>query len=247
MKLFTQILFAAAIIKCHGGLRGTNGTDLDSYPSLHPLMEKVVDLVAFGTSHNDRGSRVLQTGDLFANYCSIIESTGEFECDCDDASTTATCVSQDVCSGDVCASFEIETDFDTQFYLQSIRICVDYDTLIELSQFRDGCVSLNYADNGSTVTSCEIEFKLFTNKLVPCNSCKVCNSGGVEQGFAIDCSNIEENASTEGCYVVEEEDQSSFFPGFRSANKSTSGALSCFSSANLIMAGMAMGMTWPLM
>jgi len=88
------------------------------------------------------------------------------------------------------------------------------------------------------------------NKLVTCNSCSVChepveyqNSYQTRQGFAIDCSNIEADASTDGCYVIDHGSDgpttstgttvgsanggkagSKFFPGFRTKYSETSGA-----------------------
>jgi len=174
MKAMIHVLFTTLLVAS----LASSSVAFDSEQHSSLLMSQVGDIIAlhrmaFVANDPSLRQRMLSSttssGDLFSSYCSVLETTGQFDCHCSEASFEASCKSQTICedatgddNDDVCATFNIITDFGWNFELEMIKICVEYLTPNQGgSTFRDGCVTLLYDGNGdgsgsSVVKGCEV-------------------------------------------------------------------------------------------
>jgi hypothetical protein len=165
--------------------------------------------VSAATHRLERDDRRLQTSN-FQVFCDLLEDSGPFNCDCDATTFTAVCKSSDICNRDTCAKFDIVNTFDASFNLVSVQTCVEYTK--QVTDYRNGCATVTLINNGQKFDTCEMSFVDDSGNLVDCNECRVCDGSFDVLSFDIDCSNVEVEASTSGCMVIE--DEAGFFPGF---------------------------------
>jgi hypothetical protein len=171
--------------------------------------------------HLQEHDRRLQSID-FQAVCDTVEASLPFSCDCDDVSRTASCVSDELCNPDrdTCATFEIVNKFATNFALLSVQTCGAYTKQVA-TDYKDGCAIVNLKDNGQVFDTCEISFVDDNGDLTICNECSVCDGRFDAPTFDIDCSNVEVEASTSGCMVIE--DDTGFFPGLLGVTSASDG------------------------
>ena len=200
------------------------GSSLSGYNNVNNLVHKVKDLTL------DTNERRLE-GDGLQLYCDILESTGEFDCQCNEATKAATCVSSELCEGGICATFSLTTDFAPDFSsLELVEVCINYTK--GPPELRDGCGSFTVDIDGELET-CKFFFDNDADVLTKCNSCDICTKNG-QEGINLDCGNIEPEATTNGCETagagVDDESAAAteavnLFPGFDGdSEKSGSGS-----------------------
>lgn len=160
----------------------------------------------------------------FQVFCDIVEESGPFNCvcDCDTVSLIAVCDCSEVCSRDTCATFHVINTFDTTFSLLSVQTCVEYTQ--QVGDYLDGCVNVTLINNGQMFDTCDIAFVDDSGNLTECNECRVCDGRINFLAFDLNCSNIEVEASTSGCMVVEGETEL-LFPGFGDGSSAASNGL----------------------
>ena len=140
--------------------------------------------------------------------CSCTDSTGNESCNCSDHATTISCTSDRICQGNVCGRFMIDAELQANNELADLKICVSY--VAAPAGFLDGCFQVFFVNN--VADGCRLQFASDSPFFDTCSDCRICTENG-EEGFEIECENIESCASTDGCLV---EDVDKIFPGFRS-------------------------------
>jgi hypothetical protein len=154
-------------------------------------------------------ARRLQSFD-FQIFCDIVEQSGPYSCDCDAASLIAVCDSSEVCTHDTCAIFHVVNTFNAAFSLVSVQTCAEYT--VQVGDYRNGCANFTLINYGKVFDTCEMAFVDDSGHLTDCNECRICDGRIDVLTFDLDCSNIELEASTSGCMVIE--DDTEIFPGF---------------------------------
>jgi hypothetical protein len=190
---------------------GDNSVSVLQKPVLSLQLNSHVEIAraVYAATYPLEHARRLQSFD-FQIFCDIVEDSGPFSCDCDRASLTAVCDSSKVCNSDTCATFHVVNTFDTAFSLVAVQTCAEYT--VQVAGYRNGCVNFTLIKNGKVFDTCEIAFDDDSGIPTECNECRVCDGRIDVLTFDIDCSNIEVEASTSGCMVIE--DDTEIFPGF---------------------------------
>jgi hypothetical protein len=152
----------------------------------------------------------------FQAYCDALEEAGagpvSLSCVCDADNLTVKCDSSSYCSQDVCATFQVAIQFANEYEMDTMVTCASYSEQNE--DYRDGCVFFSL-DGNSNIDACALYFLDDNGVETDCNSCKVCNGNVEDAQFDIDCSNIEEDAATDGCVRFDSDEE--LFPGFSSS------------------------------
>jgi hypothetical protein len=158
--------------------------------------------------------RSLQTQELtFDDVCSFLVdfinqgSEGAIVCSCDSVSNTLSCLTPaPICEDtftNICASLALNITFLDNFGADKMGVCVNYTGVSDPSgPFRDGCVSADFADDGTTVDSCVAQFDDANGVRTNCTTCTGCGNVTTGAGFSLDCSNLYPGATTSGCYTT---------------------------------------------
>jgi hypothetical protein len=158
--------------------------------------------------------RSLQTQQLtFDDVCSFLVdfinqgSEGAIVCSCDSVSNTLSCLTPaPICEDtftNICASLSLNITFLDNFGADKMGVCVNYTGVSDPSgPFRDGCVSADFADDGTTVDSCVAQFDDASGVRTNCTTCTGCGNVTTGAGFSLDCSNLYPGATTSGCYTT---------------------------------------------
>jgi hypothetical protein len=182
----------------------------------------------------------LQTQQLtFDDVCSFLVdfinqgSEGAIVCSCDAVSNTLSCLTPaPICEDtftNICASLALNITFLDNFGADTMGVCVNYTGVSDPSgPFRDGCVSADFADDGTTVDSCVAQFDDASGVRTNCTTCTGCGNVTTGAGFSLDCSNLYPGATTSGCYTTggTAQQASALFPAAQEfeAGNSTNGS-----------------------
>jgi len=136
---------------------------------------------------------------------------------------TGLCDSSQVCNRDTCARFHVVNTFNSALQLVAVETCTKYS--VQTADYRDGYSRFTLVQ-GQVFDSCQLSFVNDNDygsgdDLTACNDCRICDGTISALLFEIDCSNIKDVASTDGCTVIEAETDA--FPAFESELSSASG------------------------
>jgi hypothetical protein len=150
-------------------------------------------------------------------FCDALEEADDLDalalsCDCNAGDETLTCDSSRICDEDnICFTAHYVVEF-TGYEMDSIETCMSFT--VQKEEYRHVCLIVN-VENGQYY-DCETYFVEKDGVTRDCDSCRICNGNPQKPEVDIDCSNIFEEETTDGCIGFDDTDEN-FFSVFGSS------------------------------